>query len=219
LRESSNNTVYHNNFIDNTQQVHQPWWDYPAIPASVNVWDDGYPSGGNYWSDYNGTDLHSGPYQNETGYDWIGDSPYIVDQNNTDRYPLMYPFVPELEEMRIAYRTLSMEFNTLNASYQQHLLDYSKLQENYTSFQNSYNNLQASLNSLNSTCNDLLSSYQTLNSSYNNLNRAFNDYKTSMQGELGYTRNLEYALTAIAVILIIATVYLTVRKPRTKPEA
>ena len=209
LSQSSDNKIYHNDFVNNIVN---------AYSYQINVWDDGYPSGGNYWSDYNGTDLHSGPYQNETGYDWTGDSPYIVDQNNTDRYPLMYPFVPELEEMRIAYRTLLMEFNTLNASYQQHLLDYSKLQENYTSFQNSYNNIQASLNSLNSTCNDLLSSYQTLNSSYNNLNTAFNDYKTSTQSELDNTRNLVYVLTAITVILIVAIVYLAVRKPKTKPE-
>jgi hypothetical protein len=55
----------------------------------ANVWDDGYPSGGNYWSDYNGTDLYSGPYQNQTGSDRIGDTPYVADANNTDRYPLM----------------------------------------------------------------------------------------------------------------------------------
>ena len=85
LRESSNNTVYHNNFIDNTQQVHQPWWDYPAIPASVNVWDDGYPSGGNYWSDY------AARYPNATEIDGSGvwNTSYVIDANNTDHYPLM----------------------------------------------------------------------------------------------------------------------------------
>ncbi|NIV43656.1 hypothetical protein GWN49_02000, partial [Candidatus Bathyarchaeota archaeon] len=44
LLYSSNNTIYHNNFIDNGKQVNSE--------ASTNVWDDGYPSGGNYWSDY-----------------------------------------------------------------------------------------------------------------------------------------------------------------------
>jgi len=57
-----------------------------------NVWDDGYPSGGNYWSDYTGVDYYSGPYRNETGSDGIGDSLYIVDENNIDHYPLMGPF-------------------------------------------------------------------------------------------------------------------------------
>ncbi len=27
------------------------------------VWDDGYPNGGNYWSDSNGTDMFSGSIQ------------------------------------------------------------------------------------------------------------------------------------------------------------
>jgi hypothetical protein len=55
-------------------------------------WDDGYPSGGNYWSDYNGTDLLSGRDQNETGRDAIGDTEYFIDGNNTDNYPLMGMF-------------------------------------------------------------------------------------------------------------------------------
>jgi hypothetical protein len=54
---------------------------------SVNTWDNGYPSGGNYWSDYNGTDLYSGPGQNITGSDSIGDTPYVINANNRDRYP------------------------------------------------------------------------------------------------------------------------------------
>jgi len=60
--------------------------------GSGNVWDDGYPSGGNYWSDYNGTDMLSGPYQNESGSDGIGDAAYAIDTNNIDRYPLMNPW-------------------------------------------------------------------------------------------------------------------------------
>jgi parallel beta-helix repeat protein len=89
--ESTNNTVYHNNFVNNNPNIYiepsRPW-----KPPSINVWDDGYPSGGNYWSDYTGVDLYSGPYQNETGGDGIGDTPYIVDVNNRDNYPLMNPW-------------------------------------------------------------------------------------------------------------------------------
>jgi hypothetical protein len=83
LSSSSNNTIYHNNFMNNTSQ----FYTY----NSTNTWDNGYPSGGNYWGDYNGIDLYSGPYQNQTGYDGIGDTPYTIDTNNTDRYPLMQP--------------------------------------------------------------------------------------------------------------------------------
>ncbi len=83
------NNIYHNCFMYNTIQAYA---GDPSFP-SKSRWDDGYPTGGNYWSDYNGTDSYSGPYQNETGSDGIGDTPYIivfwVRWNNTDYYPLM----------------------------------------------------------------------------------------------------------------------------------
>jgi len=80
---SNDNYIYHNNFVDNFET---------AFTYSTSVLDDGYPSGGNYWSDYNGTDLYSGPYQNESGSDGIGDTPYIISSDNTDNYPLMEPW-------------------------------------------------------------------------------------------------------------------------------
>jgi hypothetical protein len=55
----------------------------------TNVWCDEYPSCGNYWSDYIGADVYEGVYQNETGDDGIGDTRYVIDENNWDRYPLM----------------------------------------------------------------------------------------------------------------------------------
>ena len=75
LQDSSNNNdIYHNNFIENTQNA----YDY-----CDNIWDNGYPSGGNYWDDYNGTDSDE---------DGIGDTPYSIPRgDNEDRYPLMYP--------------------------------------------------------------------------------------------------------------------------------
>jgi parallel beta-helix repeat protein len=82
---STSNVVYHNNFIDNAVQA------YLAI-EDANILDDGYPSGGNYWSDYAGVDLYSGSYQNETGSDKIGDTPYYVSTGSQDRYPLMNPY-------------------------------------------------------------------------------------------------------------------------------
>jgi parallel beta-helix repeat protein len=80
---SDNNTVYHNNFVNNTQNAFDM--------SSENNWDNGYPSGGNYWDNYNGTDHHSGPAQNLTGPDGIGDTPYVIDGNNADRYPHIRP--------------------------------------------------------------------------------------------------------------------------------
>jgi len=51
--------------------------DYPENEPP-HAWDNGQI--GNYWSDYNGTDA------NNNG---VGDSPYIVDIQNQDRFPLM----------------------------------------------------------------------------------------------------------------------------------
>ena len=88
--DSSNNKIYHNNFINNTDQVR-------LYESYNNVWDDGYPSGGNYWSDHLGVDIYSGPYQNETGSDGIVDTPYVIDYRNRDRYPFMNPLLFEHE--------------------------------------------------------------------------------------------------------------------------
>ena len=85
LDSSTDNRFYHNNFIDNTQHVYLT----PEFVQLPNVWDDGYPSGGNYWSNHTGVDLLRGLYQNETGSDGIGDTPHGIDLNNTDAYPLM----------------------------------------------------------------------------------------------------------------------------------
>ncbi len=84
----SYNIIYHNNFFYNNYQVYQHPWE-----KFVNTWDDGYPSGGNYWSDYTGADLYSGPYQNETGNDGIGDAPFGIALDNVDHYPLINPYV------------------------------------------------------------------------------------------------------------------------------
>ena len=86
LEVCSNTTIYHNNFIGNPAQARVD------LGSSGNAWDNGYPSGGNYWSDYIGTDLYSGPYQNVTGSDGIGDTPYVIGANDADHYPLMGGF-------------------------------------------------------------------------------------------------------------------------------
>jgi hypothetical protein len=48
----------------------------------IHVWDNGKV--GNYWSDYTGADSNG---------DGVGDTPYIIDEKNQDRYPLMAPTV------------------------------------------------------------------------------------------------------------------------------
>ena len=71
LSQSYFDKIYHNSFVNNTQQV---------FLSNSATWDNGYPSGGNQWSDYTGGDM------NEDG---IGDTSQILDSNNVDHYPLM----------------------------------------------------------------------------------------------------------------------------------
>jgi parallel beta-helix repeat protein len=78
---SNGNSIYSNDFIQNAEQVHNV--------LSSNTWDSGYPSGGNYWSDY------ETKYPNATEIDSSGiwNTAYAIDSNNIDRYPLESPFV------------------------------------------------------------------------------------------------------------------------------
>jgi parallel beta-helix repeat protein len=80
LVNSSDNSIFHNRFFHNKIQACHENKHYPTYP-SINTWDDGCE--GNYWSDYNGTDLDG---------NGVGDTPYIIDENNRDNYPLMSGF-------------------------------------------------------------------------------------------------------------------------------
>jgi parallel beta-helix repeat protein len=78
---STNNLIFHNNILSNTIN---------AQDTSNNTWDNGFPSGGNYWDDYTGSDNYQGPNQDIPGGDKIGDIPYnITGGNNQDLYPFM----------------------------------------------------------------------------------------------------------------------------------
>ncbi len=91
---SSNNKIYHNNFIDNSMQISL----YEVIE---NLFDNGYPEGGNYWSDYAVKDEKSGENQDQSGSDGIGDTPYFFDGYSCSStcwwYSLQdrYPFIKE----------------------------------------------------------------------------------------------------------------------------
>ena len=88
---SSGSIIFHNNFIDNPKDL----WNYDQWELSSNTWDAN-ASGGNFWSSYHGTDSDG---------DGIGDTPYILDANNTDNYPLMRPMTenppPQICSLRI----------------------------------------------------------------------------------------------------------------------
>lgn len=69
---SNNNVIYHNNFINNA-----------AKDDGTNVWNAGYTSGGNYWSDWTSPDLNG---------DGVVDYEYSISGgSNKDRYPVTSP--------------------------------------------------------------------------------------------------------------------------------
>jgi nitrous oxidase accessory protein NosD len=79
------NTVFGNLFVDNSEQVSQDKTDFIlnsswSMGTDIVLWDNG--ALGNYWDDYDGVD--------ENG-DEIGDTPYIIDENNQDNYPSANP--------------------------------------------------------------------------------------------------------------------------------
>jgi parallel beta-helix repeat protein len=89
----SNNLIYHNTFINNGYELNDC---QASDDGSSNSWDNGYPSGGNYYSDYSPTaqDLYNGSTTPQTSGspDGICDSPYTISGtgNNKDYYPLKY---------------------------------------------------------------------------------------------------------------------------------
>jgi parallel beta-helix repeat protein len=86
IDDSSNNQIYHNRIRNNTEQV--------DTDGTVNIWDNGYPSGGNFWSDYEDV------YPNATEIDAsnLWNIPYDVDSHNQDNYPI----IPEFSILTVA---------------------------------------------------------------------------------------------------------------------
>jgi len=95
LVASNGTEVFHNSFMDNTHQV------VVDVASQSNTWDDGYPSGGNYWSDYSWADALQGQFQNLPGSDGLGDTPYTIDLKNMDRYPLAAVPYPDVRVVSI----------------------------------------------------------------------------------------------------------------------
>jgi parallel beta-helix repeat protein len=89
FHRSLSNLIYNNNFLNNTRQVYDVSWGHPFPPPSISTWDSGYPSGGNFWSDY--TTRY--PDAQELDDSGIWDTPYFIDENNQDNYPLMEPWI------------------------------------------------------------------------------------------------------------------------------
>ena len=91
LYSSTDVRIYHNNFLISPDYA----WYCLSDTQPGHFWDNGFPSGGNYWSNYTSTDPDN---------DGIGDTPYPIPGGvYQDRYPLMNPYPASIP--------LTIEFN------------------------------------------------------------------------------------------------------------
>ncbi len=85
LIQSNGNTFGHNSLIDNARQVASDFSASPPSKAiSVNTWDDSEEC--NYWGDYK----LKYPNASEGDRSGVWNTPYVIDSNNTDHFPLMH---------------------------------------------------------------------------------------------------------------------------------
>ncbi|KUK26546.1 MAG: hypothetical protein XD60_1265 [Acetothermia bacterium 64_32] len=82
VHTSARNAVWHNAFLGCVRPA--------ACDGPGNLWDGGYPTGGNYWEAAL-EDRFSGLEQDRPGGDGIGDAPFEVPLGCLDRYPLAAP--------------------------------------------------------------------------------------------------------------------------------
>jgi len=103
--ECSGTICYHNELSTNNKNVY-------GDGGNSGNWDDGYPSGGNYWDDYTGNDFYHGVNQDIPGSDGIGDTPYQVVGDYVDNYPFMAPFgMKMVSGLEVQWNLISLPFN------------------------------------------------------------------------------------------------------------
>ena len=95
-----NNTFYHNNFVNNTQQASTS----SSSSTPVNIWDNG--DQGNYWSNYNGTDINldglgdqaMNIYEQYQQYTMNGVPQHMLITPDQDHFPLIHPSTASIVE-------------------------------------------------------------------------------------------------------------------------
>jgi parallel beta-helix repeat protein len=109
LQSTSNNTIKNNNITNNYYGIHLSFSTFNRIfhnnivnnsnhafdDRDNNVWNDSYPSGGNFWSEYSPTcmDQFNGSTTPQTtgSQDGICDLERVIDADSSDYYPLKNP--------------------------------------------------------------------------------------------------------------------------------
>ncbi|MFQ6129072.1 MAG: CARDB domain-containing protein [Thermoplasmata archaeon] len=86
-----NNTFTGNHLIGASQGIDD---------NGLSHWNQSYPIGGNYWSNYDGDDQYKGPFQNIPGSDGIGDTPYPIYDTTFDYYPLVN-YTPQIPDIAV----------------------------------------------------------------------------------------------------------------------
>lgn len=113
----NNNVIYQNNFINNRPAGDELQVSVTGVgmlnpkPGGGNVWDNG--TAGNFWSDY----LARYPNATRLAGLGIGDTPFVINENNIDRYPLMEPLVISEFPLWTTILFISLVTLTLFATY------------------------------------------------------------------------------------------------------
>ena len=120
---SDSNKIYHNNFNNTIYQV--------LLQSSAgNVWDDGYPSGGNYWSDYE----ERYPDAEELDGSGIWNTSYGIASSNKDNYPLMNQHLA-IHDVAVTNVTISQ----IEARQGDYFLDINVTVENVGDYHEAFN--------------------------------------------------------------------------------
>jgi parallel beta-helix repeat protein len=108
---SYDNVIHHNNFVNNINHV--------ETDNSHGIWDNGEE--GNYWSDCE----ERYPDAKELDGSGVWNTPYVIDENNQDNYPLMSPVViPEFPDEEPSPTTLLVALIALVAAVSLGLIVY-----------------------------------------------------------------------------------------------
>ena len=82
---ANNNMITKNNYVNNLEQFPSGEWEWYAKTFGYNGSQNFITQ--NYFSDYNGTDKDG---------DGIGDTPYVINDENQDDHPIMEPIIIQI---------------------------------------------------------------------------------------------------------------------------